>query len=283
MKKILLTGSTGFIGRNILPILQKHFEVVVPKRQDLNLMDENEVKTFLFLHKFDAVIHNANPNPVKNNLDQPDLFLEDSLRMFANLYASRAYFGKLIYMGSGAEYDKSLDITNIKEEDFGRSVPKDTYGLSKYIMNIMAQSADNVIDLCVFACYGPYDHPSKFITHCIQCCLNKTPISIRQDCKFDYLHVFDVAKMLVWLIDNNPKHTTYNAGSGRHLLLSDIAKIVVQQFHLDLPIEVQSPGLNKEYTANVTRFVEESGLMPSIPIEIGIAMQIQWEKEHSKL
>ncbi len=283
MKRILLTGSSGFIGKNVLPFLSQHFEVIAPKRQDLNLMDEEAVKTFLKNGNFDAVIHTANPNPVKNSLDQADRFFEDSLRMYANLYASRAYTGKLIYLGSGAEYDKSLDISNIKEADFGRSVPKDAYGLSKYIMNIMAQNADNVINLCVFACYGPYDHPSKFITHCIQCCINKIPITIRQDCKFDYLHVQDLADMLVWLVDHTPKHTTYNSGSGRHVLLSEIAKIVSDQFGSELPIEILNPGLNREYTSDNGRFVQESGLHPRISLESGIAMQIKWEKEKSQL
>ena len=36
-KKILLTGGNGFIGKNILEILSTKYEIIAPKREELEL------------------------------------------------------------------------------------------------------------------------------------------------------------------------------------------------------------------------------------------------------
>ena len=206
--------------------------------------------------------------------------MEDCMRIFLNLYRCRHKYGKMIYLGSGAEYNKTMEIQNISEEDAFRSPPPDPYGLSKYAMNMMADQSDNVINLCLFACYGPWDHASKFITHCIRCCLRNEPITIRQDCRFDYIHVSDLGRMMVWLGQNEPKHHMYNVSGCQHVLLSEIAEEVRRQMGMEEPVRILNPGFNREYTANGARFWNESKLTPPVSLRDGIAQQIKWEREH---
>lgn len=278
MKKILLTGGTGFIGKNVLPMLKKSFEVIAPNRRELDLLSSVEVSKFLNRDSFDAVVHCANPNPVKNATDDSsDNMFENSLRLFMNLYTAHGLYGKLIYIGSGAEYDKTMDIVSVREEECFRSLPKDIYGLAKYIMNSIADKSENVYNLCVFGCYGPYDFHTKFITHCIDCCVREKPITIRQDCRFDYIHVYDLAEMMRWMITNDMRYHMYNASGGASHLLSELACKVRQQMKVNVPITILSGGLNKEYTANGERFVKESGISPTISIEEGIKIQIEWQ------
>lgn len=279
IKKLLMTGGTGFIGKNLKPILLQRYEVVSPGRGELDLKDHRAVEAYLERGGFDTVFHCANPTPAKNKLDRPEDLLESSLRMFINLSRCRGLYRRMIYLGSGAQYDKTMDITNVSEKDRYRSVPKDAYGLAKLYMDEIAGGSENIYDLCVFGIYGPWDHSSKFITHCIRCCLNHQPITIRQDCRFDYLQVSDLADMVTWMIEHTPTHHTYNAGSGRHVLLSEIAAEVRRQMDAVPPVQVLTPGLNKEYTADSTRIQSESGITPRISLEKGISMQINWEKE----
>ena len=88
LKKILLTGSTGFIGSNVLPVLQKNamYEIKTPARTDLNLKSEREVSSYLERERFDVVVHFANPTPAKNPVDLYENLLQDSLRIFLNFY-----------------------------------------------------------------------------------------------------------------------------------------------------------------------------------------------------
>lgn len=280
MKTALLTGKTGFVGRNVKDLLAENFDLLSPGRSELDLRDAQSVQSFFETHKVDVVFHCANPNPVKNTLDTNEHFMEDCMRIFLNLYRCRHLYGKMVYLGSGAEYDKSMEIANIREEVCFRSPPKDAYGLAKYAMNMMADRSDNVYNLCLFACFGPWDHASKFITHCIRCCLRDEPVTIRQDCRFDYIHVYDLGRMMVWLGNHDAKHHMYNVSGNEHVLLSEIAAEVCRQMGARHPVQVLNPGLNREYTADGSRFWEESGLPLPMCLKDGIAMQIKWESEN---
>jgi len=282
MKTALLTGQSGFVGRNVKKLLSEHFHLLAPARDELDLRSETSVETYLKEHPVDVVFHCANPNPVKNTLDTQEHFMEDCMRIFLNLYRCRELYGKMIYLGSGAEYGKTREICAVKEEECFRCPPQDPYGLSKYAMNMMAAQSENVYNLCLFACYGAGDHESKFITHCIRCCMRGEPITIRQDCRFDYIHVSDVGRMMVWLGNNEPKHHMYNVSGCEYAYLSEIAQEVSRQMGSTTPVQILNPGYNREYTANGERFWTESGIARPMSLCEGISLQIKWEKENAK-
>lgn len=281
MKKILLTGGSGFVGRNVFPLLDEKYNVFVPTRQELDLRDSEAVKNYVKRGRFDVIFHSANPNPVKSSqYDNSTQMFEDSMRIFMNFYNVQDMCEKILYLGSGAEYDKSKSIIDIKEDDASRSLPKDIYGCSKFIMNELARQSKNIINLRLFACYGPYDHESKFITHVIRCCLASQDITMRQNCYFDFLHVHDLAKIMIYFIDHNMKYHDYNIASGEKVSLVSIAEEVKRQMNQDCAILIEQHGWNKEYTANIDRLEQESHLKKEfISLEQGIEMQIKHEKE----
>ncbi len=62
MKKLLITGSGGFIGRNLEEKLKEDYEVCAPKRQELDLTDTEQTRQYLKEKSVDTVIHCANTN-----------------------------------------------------------------------------------------------------------------------------------------------------------------------------------------------------------------------------
>lgn len=280
MKKVLLTGGTGFVGKNILPILRKIYDIDAPSRQELDLKDSNAVAKYVKNGKYDVIIQCANPNPVKNSeFDRAETMFEDSMRIFMNFYNVRQYCGKLIYLGSGAEYDKTRDIHNVTEDMVTDSIPKDTYGLAKFYMNELARKSENVYNIRIFGCYGPYDHESKFLTHVIRCCLKNETITIRQNCYFDYLQVFDLAKAIQCIVENKPKYHDYNVCSGKAISLKEIAEKICEHMNCSKEIVLLKEGFNKEYTADNSLFVKEFGEEFQITsIDDGIEIQIEHEK-----
>ena len=284
MKKILLTGATGFIGRNVLPLLREKYYVDAPARQELDLKDSAAVENYVKTGNYDAIIQAANPNPVKSAAyDKADTMFEDSMRIFMNFYNVRQHCGKLLYFGSGAEFDKTRNLCKVKESNINESIPKDVYGFSKYCMNEIAQKSENVYNLRIFGCYGPYDHESKFLTHVIRCCLRNQEITIRQNCYFDYLQVFDLAKALECFVENTPEYHDYNVCSGTSISLYEIAEKICEHMQYSGKITLLKDGLNNEYTADNERFMKEFGSSFAITnIDDGIDTQIAHEKRMLK-
>ena len=46
MKKILFTGGTGFLGRNLIPLLSKKYHIFAPGRKELNLTDIKTLESY---------------------------------------------------------------------------------------------------------------------------------------------------------------------------------------------------------------------------------------------
>lgn len=277
-KKILLTGGTGFIGGNILPILQKKYEVKSPRRNELNINDESSVDEYLSNNKFDILIHSANITPGKNSADKMENMLEYTIKAFLNFQKHSDKFEKIFYFGSGAEYDKRKDIVLIKETDIGNSIPADPYGLAKYVINQIARGSKNIYNLRIFGCYGPTDAKTKFIRDCIDCCLEHKPITIRQNCYFDYMYVEDLARIIDKMINSELKYHDYNICTGKRIDLLTIAKIIDKKMQNNQGIKIGQEGLNKEYTANNARLLSDIGTFDYTCIEDGIQKQIDWQK-----
>ena len=279
MKKVLMVGGTGFIGRNIIGFLKECCDLVAPPRSELNLLDEKTVREYIYNNKIEIVINLANPNPIKNPLDDQNTMFEDSIRIFLNLFRAQDYYDMMYTLGSGAEYDKSLDTVLVTEEEETRSLPYDSYGLAKYTINQIISSNSKQCNLRIFGCYGPADHESKFITHAVRCCLENRDITIRQDCYFDYMHVYDLGRIISFFINHVPEYRSYNVCSGTRMLLSEIASIVKKEMKSDSDILILKEGLNKEYTASNKRLLSEIGGYDFISIEEGIKIQIESERK----
>lgn len=274
MKKLLLTGGTGFVGRNILPILREKYDVSAPTRTELNINDQQNVDAWLNENRQDILVHCAIVNPSKD-IDTDRNVLSDTLKSF--LYLTRHSFEKVIYIGSGAEYDKSKNITAVCEENIGENIPADEYGLAKYALNEIARSSKNIVNMRIFGCYGPTEPERRFIRHAIDCCLKNEQITIRQDCRFSYVFVDDLARAILRVLETETKHRDYNICSDTYKL-SELAEIVKKQMNSSLPVKIGTSGLNNEYTAKNDRFKREFPDFKFTSIEQGIAQQISWQR-----
>lgn len=260
MRRILLLGKSGFIGKNLYEYLtgsDGEYVIDAPGRAELNILDEDSVKEYLSVNSYDVVIHAAICNPVRESVIITNE-LEQDLRGFYNFAKYHYLYGKMLYFGSGAEYDKSRNISCVTEMDVNHSIPKTNYGLAKYIIGKSIECSDNIYNLRVFGLFGKYENwRTTFISGACCKALKGFPITIRQNVYFDYMYIDDFCKIVEWFIKNEAKHHTYNMSSGKRIDLVSIARIINSLVGNAVPIYVCKDGLGNEYTASNARLRKE--------------------------
>lgn len=85
MKKILILGANGFVGKNLKEYLSQFADEYIlqtPSSKELNLLNEKDVKNYLNDNYFDVVINAAVCNPIRGNRIDNQTELEQDLRMY---------------------------------------------------------------------------------------------------------------------------------------------------------------------------------------------------------
>jgi len=276
--KILITGGSGFIARNLSEQLNKEYTVVSLNSKELNLLDSLKVFDCIKSNRFDAVIHTATYDAApKHSTKDPAKVLEYNLRMFFNVARCKDYFGKMIYFGSGAEFARENWTPRMKEDYFDQYVPTDQYGFSKYIMNKHAQLNKNIYNLRLFAVFGKYeDWRVRFISNACACATLGLPIAINQNRFFDFLYINDLIKIIQWFIDNRPQRSTYNVCTGSVIDFKTIAEKIIKISGKNLSIMIKTEELGREYSGDNTLLLSELNGPRFTPIDESIKTLYGW-------
>jgi GDP-L-fucose synthase len=256
--KILITGCSGFIGKNLAEYFHGRYKLYCPNHMELDLTNDIAVRDVLIKYNPDVVIHAATHNATATSTKDLNLVLDANLRMFLNLEKCCSLYGKMLYFGSGAEYDRREYIPLMTEDYFGNSIPKDSYGFSKYIMTKITEQNSNIYNLRLFGVYGKYeDWRIRFISNNICRCILDLPLSVNKNVFFDYLYIDDLCKITEWFVLNQPSHKCYNVCTGSPIDLYSIANEIKLIGEKDLPVKVKESGYNKEYTGSNQRILSE--------------------------
>lgn len=280
MKRLLITGAgkRSFIGRSLAEALHNEYEILAPTRSELDLRDELKVNEYFKTNPVDIVIHCAIHVPMHHGAEHE---ADSDLRMFFSLENCSEYYNKLIYFGSGAEYDKRYDVCQVKEDEIGRSLPTTEYGLAKYVMNKYARLSANIYNLRLFGVFGPYEgYTVKFISGLCCKAIMGLPLTIRQNCYFDFMYIDDLVNIVRWAIEETPRFKDYNLCTGIRMDLVSIAKIVYRISKKNLKIEVLNKDMNKEYTGNNHRLMSELKGYRLIPLEEAVELLYNYYLNH---
>lgn len=265
MKNILLTGSGGFIGKHLKDYF-KEYNLFTPRSFQLNLLNEKETAKYLKENNIEFIIHCASCG-VRIT---PDATLEDvakpNIQMFNNLANSGL---PMITVGSGAEYDKSKPLVNIKEEDFGKSVPKDPYGYSKYLISKEIEKRENILNLRLFGIYGYGEDPSRVTSCIVNAKIKNEPVILNQNVRFHFIWIEDFCKIIKHFIEHPTKETFLNVAPTESIEIIDLAKLA------GVEVIVKNSGMNKEYTADNSKLINELKTFKFTDYKSGISTMLE--------
>jgi UDP-glucose 4-epimerase len=278
--RLLITGGSGFIGRNLAEQLASRYEVWTPSSAELDLLKEQAVRNYLDANRFDVIMHAATTRS-NRRVPAPADLLDRNCRMFFNLARNQGRFGKMIHFGSGAEYDRVQLPPRVREDYFDTRVPRDPYGFSKYICAQHIERSEGIVNLRLFGVFGPYeDYTVRFISNACCRALKGLPIVLRQDVAFDYLYIDDLVRVTKWFIENNPRHKAYNVCTGRPVALTQLAEIVARISGRNPDVSVVKEGMGPEYSADNSRLLAEMGGYQFGDLEKSVKNLYGWYEQH---
>ncbi len=256
MRRILLTGGSGFIGKNIIHSHSNEFQWLAPTSAELNLCDEDAVLSYIRMNQITDIVHSAVFNSLKNP-NGKECF--SNLQMSMNIEKASHYVNKVIVLGSGAEYGKEFPIQNVTEDQIGERIPQNEYGISKYMLNKIVRCTDNMYNLRLFGVFGPYENWEKcFISNLCCKAMFDLELTIRQNCIFSYVPVKEVVLGVENLLKKEkPDFSDYNLTCEQPISLLEIAQLVQKISGCKSLIRIARDGMNLEYTGNGSRYKKE--------------------------
>ncbi len=276
--RVLITGGSGFVGKSLVEGLKDNFEVLTPRRQELDLLDEKSVEKYISKNKVTVVIHAAVHSALATSRE---FGFQQDMRMFVNILRNIEQLDKVISFGSGAEFAKTREIKKVSEDQFGEFVPEDSYGLSKYLFNELAQREPKLLNLRLFGIYGKHeDYRYKFITNSIVKHILEMPLRINQDVVFDYLYVDDLVKVVGYFLTHDSKHSDYNITPTGSVRLSQIVALIDEAGGRKSALEIINPGYNFEYSGDNSRLLKEIPDLDFTSVEDGIKQLYQYYQEN---
>jgi nucleoside-diphosphate-sugar epimerase len=236
LKRLLVTGASGFIGRYVLAALNESndgYEVHglarrAPAEQHgtfwhqadlLSPSSDKIVKEIGATH----MLHLAWATERRTYWTSDDnvLWLEASTRLLRSFRAGGG--NSFVGVGTCSEYAPSTERCS---ELTTPIVPWSIYGASKAALALLAPSLLGP-DIAatwarLFYLYGPGEPEDRLVPRLLDAAASGGEMSLHADHVRDYLHVSDVAKALLVLLDARPNGAV-NVGSGRGLSTRELA------------------------------------------------------------
>ena len=204
--------------------------------------------------------------------------------MFFNIARNKKHFGKFINLGSGAVYSAEHYLPKMKEEYFGKYIPADEHGFSKYVINKYMENKEDYVDLRIFGVYGKYeDYEIRFISNAVCKTLFDLPITIKQNRLFDYIWIDDLYPIVEFFIENNVNYKAYNITPDNSASLFDIAKTVREISGKKNDIIVAKDVMGTEYSGDNSRMKASYSAMRLTDIRKGIKNLYNYYKANMAL
>lgn len=300
MKRVLVTGATGFIGRHCLsPLLARGYEVHAVSRRGVGAGDEVDINW----HAADLLapgcaaylVDGIRPSHLMHfawytasgkywtspeNLRWVEASLS-LLRAFAENGGRRAVFA-----GTCAEYEWRFGYCS---EDVTPSNPVTLYGVCKNALReIVACYAHacrfSAVWTRLFFLYGPHEAETRLVPKVIKGLLGGESVQCTHGLQIrDYLHVCDAAEALAALLDSKLQGTV-NVASGRPVAVRDIvqtlADVIGNGALLEWGALETAPDEPPLLVADVRRLVEATDWRPRIDLPTGLRDTINWWRSH---
>ena len=316
MKKIIVTGSCGFIGFNLINSLSNNFNIIgidslnnaydnslkKMRLDKLNKLDNFEFKKINFskdselvensdiFNNCDAIFHLGARAGVRQSFADPEKYLIDNTLGTANLSLKVKEFEipRFILASTSSIYGDTGNELAVENRD-ELSQPPSVYASTKSFGETLAcnilEKTETIIQIPrFFTVYGPYGRPDMSILRFIHWIYNDEDLILYGDGnqKRSFTYISDIVNGLTKIL-NFEKSGTFNFGSNQTWSLNDVIKIIENNLDKKAKISYQERAY-KDVDVVLPSLEISKDLLnwePKVNVEDGIKNTVEWYLEHS--
>ena len=317
---ILITGGSGFIGKNFIKFLLNENKIHKIINVDLNqknfllhskvkniksdIGNQRKITTILNYYKPSFIVNFAAHTHVDRSIHDPINFIKNNILKTAiffdtirNEYKKNKNF-RILHVSTDEVYG-SLKSKEKSFSEKNKYFPNNPYSASKASADHLAQIYFKTFKfpIIVSNCsnnYGPFQNPEKLIPLIISNCIKKKNIPIygKGDQVRDWLHVEDHCSALWKILKKGKLGENYNIGgteecTNLHITL-EICKIM-DEFINDgdesknlIKFVKDRPGHDFRYSINYNKIKNELKWKPKVTLKKGLYNTIKWYLQNHK-
>jgi len=313
-KKILITGSCGFIMGNFLRKLsylsskdpdKYSYSIVSVDRVNANaansmywnknhifhvadIRDQHIMDTIFQFEKPDIVLHGAAETFVDASLSDPNSFVTSNVLGTQVLLNSSVKSGveKFIYISTDEIYGQLTSENDKPWSEEAELNPRNPYSATKAAGELLVKAASKSFGLIYNITrssnnYGPRQTPEKLIPKAIKCIMNNVPIPIYgKGLQIrDWTHVFDNCSALMTVLQKGADNEIYNISAKQEFTNIEAIQEVCNAMKTghNLISFIDDPRASHDFRYAVdTGKIKELGWKPNFKFKEGVADTICW-------
>jgi UDP-glucuronate 4-epimerase len=311
----LVTGGVGFIGSHVCEELLRRGHAVWafddlndfydPRLKQCNLQEVQALgKPFQFVRgdladragldellrqvKFDQIIHLAARAGVRPSLEQPALYQRVNVEGTVNVLEAARLHGvrKLIIASSSSVYGINSKVPFSESDPVHSAISP--YAASKLACESLGHVYHHVYGLDIvmlrfFTVYGPRQRPDLAIHKFASLIRAGKPLPIFGDGSTarDYTYISDILQGVMACTEQSFGYEIFNLGESRTVTLRQLVELLESALGQRAILETKplQPGDVPRTCADISKARARLGYKPSVPIERGIELFVDWFKK----
>ncbi|MEN2975395.1 MAG: GDP-mannose 4,6-dehydratase [Candidatus Caldarchaeales archaeon] len=295
--KVLVSGSRGFVGRNLVEYLRNRGYQVIGLDIDeidglrLDISDFDKLWNSLSSINFDAVVHLAAITNIPLSIKEPYKCFKVNVYGTLNMLevASKKKVERFLYASSANVYGLPLKVPVDETTPFNPRVP---YDYSKVASEQLVQSywKTEKLPIVIFRSwklFGEYDVPTTAIPSFINACLKNDPIKLYNGGRDttdptyieNYCHAVELA-----LTKEEAVGEVFNIGTGREVSIREIAETIKRLMNSNSEIVMLPPRTEAEKEPmrsypSIEKIKRILNYTPKISLEEGLKKTIKFYSE----
>jgi nucleoside-diphosphate-sugar epimerase len=294
MEKILITGSTGFIGTNLIRKLKSNFKIIgISNKSKIKgnhiKKDITKISTKNIPRGITTIIHLAAIADVNYcDLHPEKCFKTNVIGTEKILRIARDIGAKVIFVSTSHVYGKPQS-NPVKEKH--TTNPNSMYSISKIMGEELCKKYSELFNMDIsiariFSVYGPNSQKYLVINKIIKKSIESEKIELGNIFpRRDFIYIDDVVNAIEKILFATKGFKIFNVGTGKSLSISNVCKIIEKNIDKKIMIEKSETLIRNNEISNIFADIhklKQTGWKQENSMEEGILKTITWFNKQKK-